>query len=212
MTETEVKLTLNSDGYRAVLAAFESQIYDDLDQWNVFFDTESSTLGRSGRNARLRSIASLRAPLKWVVTVKRSGTAKDGIWRRPEIEREITGAAARAILDRPSTFFSHIPSALQEELSDCRTERFVAIADFRTLRRVVQWEGFHLECDESVLPDHSSFFEIEIETENPEKALELMSAKLTELAVSFVPSPMGKFRRLMMLPKEQRASKVFSSD
>jgi uncharacterized protein YjbK len=212
MVETEVKLTISSDGYRTVVEAFQSALYDDIDQWNIFFDTPTGSLRSSSQSARLRSIASLRSPVKWVVTAKRSGRCQDGIWQRPEIEAEIPAASARAILNRPSTFLQHVPQNIQDELATSCNEQFVVIGDFRTFRRVIQFETFHLECDETVLPDHTTFFEIEIETEDPGAALRLISAKLTEFGVAFEPSPTGKLERLMSVPEGNRTTMAFSGN
>jgi uncharacterized protein YjbK len=212
MTEVEVKLTLESSGYRTLLQHFQSDIHDDLDQWNIFFDTPSGGLRASKQSARIRSIASLREPLKWIATVKRSGTCKDGIWRRPEIEAEISAAAARTIVSRPSTFYQNIPQILQTELAPFRDEPFVVMGDFRTFRRVIPFENLHLECDESILPDHTSFFEIEIEHANPEEAKAKISSKLNALGISFHPSQMGKLERLRSLPADGRFTMPFRND
>jgi uncharacterized protein YjbK len=212
LMETELRLTIDRAGYRALLTHFESSIYDDLHQWNIFFDTSTQSVAWGGMTLRLRSVASLLAPVQWVATVKRSGEVQGGVWRRPEIEATIPAASARAVLNRPSTLFAHLPAEFQEELAPFKSERFEVVGDFRNFRRVIPFDGLHLECDESVLPDHSAFWEIEIETEDTDRARDAITAKLAELEIEWAPSPKGKFRRLLGLPREQRKSMPFSMD
>jgi adenylate cyclase class IV len=209
MTEKELKLTIDAAGYRTLLEHFQKDILDDLDQWSIFFDTTNGTCLRSRLALRLRSIASLRGPLKWFATVKRPGFVHGGVWVRPEIEAELPADSARAILLRPSLFYQKAPPEIQQQIAQAKDEQFVVVADFRMLRRIVLYEGLHLECDESVLPDGTVFHEIECETEEPERAKSIIKAKLRELGIAFEASITGKFGRLRELPAEKRQSRPF---
>jgi hypothetical protein len=63
-------------------------------------------------------------------------------------------------------------------LAPFRGERLAVAGDFRTGRRVIALAGFPRECDESGIPDRSAFWEIEVETEDPDAAREAVTAKL----------------------------------
>jgi hypothetical protein len=76
-------------------------------------------------------------------------------------------------------------------------------------RRVVLYEGLHLECDESVLPDGTVFYEVECETEEPDRAKLIVKAKLRELGIRFQYTIAGKFARLRALPAAHRCSRPF---
>ncbi len=65
----------------------------------------------------------------------------------------------------------------------------------RNTRWVFTYRGFDLELDCTQYPDGSSGWELEVETDRPSEALPLVSALLSELAISFRPSTKGKFAR-----------------
>jgi uncharacterized protein YjbK len=207
--EVELKLTIDARGYRTVLAGFKDSIADDIDQWDIFLDTPDHKLEHSQRNIRLRSAASLRHPTKWRLTVKAVGTARDGIWSRREVEEEITDDAARTIIFSPSLLYWNSPPRIQKEIETFKDDEIIVIGDFRTFRRVIAFNELHLECDETVFPNHTSLFEIECEHSDCDLAKQKIEAKLKELGVEFVPSPTGKLERLMELPEAGRHSRKF---
>jgi uncharacterized protein YjbK len=208
--EVELKLTLDEAGYKKVLAHFKDDIVDELDQWNIFFDTfPENLLRKSGRIARLRSVKSSKGRIKWFICTKAPGTKVDGVWSRPEIETQIDEANAQAILSRPTDFYHLLPPSFQKEFESVEKEKFHVIGDFRNIRRIIPFECLTIEADESTLPNGSVFYELEIEDPDAKAAKVKIESKLVSLGVSFVNSPRGKAGRLMELPEEQRLSRKF---
>lgn len=211
MTETEIKLTLSEGDYWKVVNYFKSEMIDEIDQTNYFFDTAENTLRSNRIAARMRSIKSLHHPFKWVFTVKKSGKSWNGIVSRPEIEEDIPEEETKQIFQHPSKLCSHVPPAIKNELKDFSTLKYLIIGDFRTIRRVLPFHGFHIEADENFLPNGDKYFEIEVETEKPDEDKLILEQKLNEIGAKYTNSPYGKFARLIMLPESQRFSQKYST-
>jgi adenylate cyclase class IV len=207
--EVELKLTIDETGYWTLVNHFKSSVTSELDQWNIFYETPDRALRSPLRVARLRSITT-NGQIQWVFTVKDSGTVADGVWFRPEIEGEITPDHAQAILDAPSTLFQHVPDVIQKTLEDCKSKPFQVIGDFRSIRRLIPYQGIVIEADESILPNGTKFYELEIESENATEVVPAMHNLLSSLGIAFENSKDGKYEHLMELPQDQRFSREFS--
>jgi uncharacterized protein YjbK len=207
--EVELKLTIDARGYHTLLTHFKDSIADDVDQWNIFLDTSDHKLEQRRQTVRLRSAASPRHPTKWALTIKHQGVARDAIWLHREIEEEITAEAARAIVFCPPLLYQNSPPGIQKEIEAIKDDEVMVSGDYRTFRRIVTFDGLHLECDETVFPNQTSFFELECEHGDCKLAKERIEEVLRELGVVFVPSLMGKLERLMELPEAGKRSKKF---
>ena len=206
MTEIEIKLTLEESDYRKVIDHFKGSLKETLDQWNIFFDTPTLQIRKGRSNLRIRRILSDKNPERWFVTCKQGGTMKNGVAMKPEYETEISRELAKDLLTQPSDFFSKLPSKIQNPLSFAKDGDFHVIGDFRTIRRVIPFEGFKIEADESFLPDSSKFYEIEVESDKPEIAKSKIEQKLHEIGAGYKNSVISKMGRLMSLPNDQRFS------
>ena len=98
MTEVEVKLTISEEDYLKTIEHFKSFHKDTLDQWNIFFDNENHDLRNANRVLRLRSIKEGDEPTKWVITIKKPGSFKNGVAIRPEKEYQIPAEIAQDII------------------------------------------------------------------------------------------------------------------
>lgn len=207
MTEIEIKLTLDESNYRKVIDNLKGSIKETLDQWNIFFDTPSLTLRKGKSNLRIRRILSDKSPEKWFITCKQGGILKDGVAIKPEYETEVTSDLAKYLLTLPSDFFNKLPAQIQEPISFAKDGDFHIIGDFRTIRRVIPYQGIKIEADESFLPDSTKFYEIEVESDKPEEAKPIIEQKLNEVGAKFHNSKMSKMARLMSLPDNLRFTK-----
>lgn len=210
MAEVEIKLGLEESEYRTIIDDLKDAMADELDQWNIFFDTKELTGRRNGMTIRLRQVKSLHADPKWYFTVKGGGTFIKGVATRPETECEISVDLAQKIMETPSQLFNNVPKIIQAELEHCKEARFSIVGDMRTIRRVIPYHGMVLECDEMMLPNGDRFYEIEIENDDPEASMKKIKDKLASLNIEVRPSPSGKIGRLMRLPSDKRFSMVFS--
>lgn len=210
MTEVEIKLGLDQAEYETVINHFKDVMADELEQWNIFFDTAELKGRKNGMTIRLRRVKSLHAETKWYFTVKGGGSYISGVATRPETECEISEALAQTIMDEPSKLFSNVPVIIQEEIKHCKSEKFCIVGDMTTIRRVIPYDGMILECDELMLPNGEKHYEIEIENDDPTSSMNKIRHKLNSLNINVRPSPAGKIGRLMRLPAEQRFSMTFS--
>ena len=96
-------------------------------------------------------------------------------------------------------------------MKDCADwKNFEIVGDFVNYRRLLSFENLIVEADETVLPNRSIFFEIEIESEDTQAAKQKIEQKMRELRISFVNSNVVKLDRLLKLKPELRCSRVFS--
>lgn len=131
---------------------------------------------------------------------------KNGVARKAEYETEISTELGKYLLTQPSDLFNKLPSQIQQPISFAQNGDFHIIGDFRTIRRVIPFEGLKIEADESFLPDSSKFFEIEVESDTPEIAKVKIEEKLNEIGAKYSNSVRSKMGRLMSLPEEKRFS------
>ncbi|KAK8898919.1 hypothetical protein M9Y10_001211 [Tritrichomonas musculus] len=207
MTEIEIKLSLSESDYGKVIDHFKSSLKETLDQWNIFFDTSSFDLIKTKSNLRLRRILSDKSPEKWFLTCKQGGKMVNGVALKPEYETEITPELGKYLITAPPDLFSKLPAKIQEPISFAKDWKFQIIGDFRTVRRVIPFEGTKIEADESFLPNSTKFYEIEVESEHPEELKPKIEQKLNEIGAKFTNSSKGKMRRLLELPDNLRFSR-----
>lgn len=208
MTKQEVELWLavNEDGYRKVVEHLKDSLHDELDQWNVFFNAKSES--QVPATIRLRNEKSKLEGSKWFFTVKERGVYKEGVMARPETECAIPESDADTLLQHPEKLLKVVPNVICEILEPYGCRDFVIIGDMRTIRRVIIYEGLHLECDETMFPDGSKYFVIEVE-DKCEEAKEKLTKLLDSLSISYTFATTGKLRLLMNIPQEKRLSREF---
>ena len=213
MTEVEVKLTISEEDYLKTIEHFKSFHKDTLDQWNIFFETADKKLYQNRCHLRLRRILSEISPERWVFTLKSPSQFSDGVCIQGEIEFDVEKRVVSEILKDPSQLYKNLPEELQKDLEFASTSQFQIKGDFRSVRRVILWEGLKIEADESFLPDGTKFHELEVESEKPFEAKAQLQRELDTIAVQYTDSNIGKLGRLMCLPPEKRFSrKIYSID
>lgn len=193
MVEIELKLLLEDDEYEKVIKHFASEIENEIEQWNVFF----APIGEEARNTfRLRSETSPTKPIKWIFTVKVHGVIVDGVATNDEIEEEVSAEAAAQILAEPWTLFDRLPDRVRNEMKSVAGNGFYVVGDFRNTRRVIPYQGYKLECDESTLPTGFKYYEIEVETPDQVGARKMIKDLFEKLNMPVKVSSMGKYARL----------------
>lgn len=201
MTEIEVKLTINEEGYRDLISSLSMNITGILRQNNIFFETKDNKLTR---NARLRSIKTAEMPTRWVFTSKGPGKMVNGIAERSEIEEDITAENAEKMLSDTKNLYKYLPPTLQEVLEPTKDSEFVILGNFLSIRRVIPYDSIVIEADECLLPNNEKYYEIEVESTNPEEAKTKIVTLLKQLGAKFENSKKSKFAKLLAVEKENR--------
>ena len=207
MTEIELKLTLDESGYRTFIDHMKTSLHDTLDQWNIYFETAPTKLNLYDANLRLRRIISNLNGTKYFLTSKVGGRIRNGVSVIPEYEVEISEALAKKLIKVPKDFFSLLPKEIQNPLQEAKDLTFSIDGDMRTIRRVILFNELTIEADETFLPNSSTFYELEIETQDPENARSIILEELQTIGVTSSPSRYSKRGRLMSLPPESRFSR-----
>ena len=147
----------------------------------------------------------------WFITLKRPGVFKDGVASRPEKEKEISSELAQELIAHPSQIIDNVPKKIKKYLKDCTEwKNFEIVGDFINYRRVLSFENLIVEADETIFPNLSTVYEIEIETDDTQSAKQKIEQKMRELRISFVNSDVVKLARLLKLKPESRCSRSFS--
>ena len=210
MTETEVKIALDDVGYAKFLEYFESSVETVQHQWNIFFDNENHDLRNANRVLRLRSIKEGDEPTKWVITIKKPGSFKNGVAIRPEKEYQIPAEIAQDIIAHPVDIMKKLPKRAKKNLKDFQSLEFTIIGDFITERRIVSYDGLMIEADETTLPNKQVLYELEIENNDPVMVKQKIDQKLKDIRISYKLSKISKLGVLLKLPIGLRCSREFS--
>lgn len=203
--EVEVTINVTEDGYRRFMTGMETYFADDLDQWNIFFNTKDGRLINSGKRARVRMIIPKIAKPEYTICVKTApleDSITDGIAVRREIEAEITKEEIETIIDNPSLYYQLAPQIIKDELAGFENDIFDFVVDFRSQRRVYQLGDFKIEADECTLPSGEKFFQLELESDRPKEAKEALISKLKELEIPYEEAKYGKFQILVRMIKQ----------
>ncbi|PSS13899.1 Triphosphate tunel metalloenzyme 3 like [Actinidia chinensis var. chinensis] len=190
--EVEVKLRLpDSAAHRSVLSLLSPFHRCTLRQHNSFFDGASAEL--SSRRAVLR-LRFYDDDAKCVVSLKAKALLVDGVSRVEEDEEEMDPIAGRQCVADASRLCgveSRIMARVREEFG-VGEGGFVFLGGFGNVRSVYDWRGLKLEVDETMF-DFGTCYEIECESEEPEKTKEMIEGFLKENGIEYSYSEASKF-------------------
>ncbi|GAB2213338.1 hypothetical protein Droror1_Dr00021367 [Drosera rotundifolia] len=191
--EIEVKLRLPTPAAHASLTALLApSLLATHHQNNLFFDTASSHL------LSRRSVLRLRFynPDRCVVSLKGKAVIKHGVSRVEEDEEEIELDVGRQIIHDPNQIWGVENRVLERvrgrEFGVGEGERWVCLGGFENVRRVYRWNGLRLEVDETGF-EFGTLYEVECESEDPERAKGLIEGFLREKGIGYDYSVMSKF-------------------
>lgn len=196
--EVEIKLALpGADMHAKVLKAFGPHRRTHYKQQNFFFDTPDSAISRSRRALRVRLFDNDKA----VLTIKGRMEMKDGIARATEVEDELDVALAKQSVETPQNLLSCGSPSLQALQKEVSLEGLLCLGTFKNNRTVFDWEGHVVEVDETIYsatdscPTEDTFYEIELETEEPEKVKQLLTSFLDDHDIKYKDNNTTKFKR-----------------
>ncbi|XP_010467163.1 PREDICTED: triphosphate tunel metalloenzyme 3-like [Camelina sativa] len=198
--EVEVKLLLLTAAAHLRLTTLLTPFHlKTLHQRNIFFDTPKNDLSLRRAVLRLRFLQNSAAvsapPPRCIVSLKAKPTLANGISRVEEDEEEIDYGVGKECVDSPdklSAVGSRVLKRVQEEYGCKDFLGFVCLGGFENVRNVYEWRGVKLEVDETKYA-FGKCFEIECETEEPERVKTMIEEFLTENKIEFSNSDMTKF-------------------
>ncbi|XP_010496025.1 PREDICTED: triphosphate tunel metalloenzyme 3-like [Camelina sativa] len=198
--EVEVKLRLLTAAAHLRLTTLLTPFHlKTLHQRNIFFDTPKNDLSLRRAVLRLRFLQNAAAvsapPPRCIVSLKAKPTLANEISRVEEDEEEINyGVGKECVdsLDKLSAVGSRVLKRVQEEYGFKDFLGFVCLGGFENVRNVYEWRGVKLKVDETKYA-FGKCFEIECETEEPERVKTMIEEFLTENKIEFSNSDMTKF-------------------
>lgn len=188
MTEVEIKLRLPSHASHQRVAQLMGPPKAVYAQENYFFD---------GVNDELKKQQTLRVRFyntdqKAVITVKGRQALVGGVGRATEEEEDIDPALAREALRDPSKLMGAGSALIDNLLKQHNITELKCLGGFKNNRTVMDWSDHVIELDET-LYEWGTVYEIELETDEPEKIQQKLEDFLKEHNVPFTYSGRTKF-------------------
>lgn len=199
--EIEIKLQLpDAAAHAKTLEVLAPHRKASFEQTNYFFDSPDGKMSANRKTLRVRFYKS-DAPDKAVLTVKGRQEMRDGVGRATEVEDELDLELARRATNEPSHLLKSQTKYLQEIKSEVGLTELVCLGNFKNNRSVFEWEGLEVEVDETIYsptashPEEGRFYEIELETDEPETFKPKLEALLREHNIPFNDGVTTKFAR-----------------
>lgn len=196
--EVEIKLQLpDKAAHEKVLSLLAPSQKAKYAQRNYFFDSPDGRVSKFRRTLRVRFFDDDKA----VLTIKGRQEMKDGVGRATEVEDDLPLDFAKKCLNDPSLLLTSNSQHLQQIKSDAHLEELTLLGGFKNNRSVFEWEGYTLEVDETIYsptdscPTEDTFYEIELETDDPEAIKGKLGEFLKNNGVSYEFSTTTKFGR-----------------
>lgn len=158
-------------------------------QENVFFD------GSDGELSGARAVLRLRfydGDSRCVVSLKGKAVIVDGISRVEEVEEDVDPALGRACVAETWRLAALECGIVKRVLAEYGCKGFVCLGGFRNVRGVFDWRGLKIELDETHY-DFGTCYEIECESDDPERVKKVLEDFLGENGVPFSYSVKSKF-------------------
>ncbi|KAK9706235.1 hypothetical protein RND81_07G112700 [Saponaria officinalis] len=194
--EVEVKLRLpDSKAHQSLsnlLSPFHKQTHF---QHNVFFDGAASELSSRRAVLHLRFYGEdSETAERCVVSLKAKAALVDGVSRVEEDEEDIDPYWGREICADPNRIASVESRILKRVTQEFGSDivGYVCLGGFKNVRGVYEWNGLKLEVDETLF-DFGILYEVECESDEPDKAKELIEELLTRNGIPYSYSKMSKF-------------------
>lgn len=188
MTEVEIKLRLPSKAAHARVAELMGPSKAFYAQENYFFDGVRVEL----KKAQTLRIRFYNTDEKAVVTIKGRQALVGGVGRATEVEEDIDVVLAREALRDPSKLLTTGSDMINDLLKLHNITELKCLGGFKNDRTVFAWCGQTIELDETKY-EWGTVYEIELETDEPEKIQQKLEDFLKEGGVSFTYSGRTKF-------------------
>lgn len=190
--EIEIKLRLEGRAQYDKLCREMGTPADGWEQINHYFRSEDGRIPGEEGVIRIRLERG-----KAVFTVK-LGSLKEGLASAQEYEEDWQGPLEQ--MPPPSTAMWDAGHAGLQALEQRSGRRFplVWVGTMINQRRLYRTaEGLCMEVDASRYPDGEEDYEVEVETDHPERDRGFLEALLDRLDILYVPQPATKYQRFL---------------
>lgn len=193
-----MKLRLqDSTAHQSLSSLLSPFLFQTHFQHNLFFDSAASELSSRRAVLRLRFYGEDPATAKrCVVCLKSKAVIVDGVSTVGEDEQELDPSVGRAILSDPnligSTEGCRVLERVRGEFGVKEGSGYVCLGGFKNVRGVHDWNGLRLELDESLF-EFGTLYEVECESDEPQKAKEMIEGLLKDNGISYSYSKTSKF-------------------
>ena len=195
--ERELKLALEDPSALDRLLAALPEPSEVVEQTNRYFVDPDGLLQRARLMVRVREErdVSTGALLRVILTLKERARVVDGYFEAQEHEAPLDPASWDPIRRGEASLLDLDTDAL----APLRSLPLVGVlegARMTNVRHRVSLDGFCLEVDRTTFPGDRVEAEVEVETDQPERARALLLGVARDAGVELRPQSMGKFTRL----------------
>lgn len=197
--EVELKYLLGSDADLEMLAQSLPGFQADLKQQNIYLDVRGKLRAR-GCLCRIRLENG-----NGEVTLKVAGEIKDGVSSATEYSESLTSEALKQVESNDFIGALRGMKCLDKLESICG-EPLTALEEWgriRNLRRCFRWDqDWVVELDRAIFPDGTIRRELEVETDDPRGAREVIDGILRDLQISWQEAHESKSCQLFRILEE----------
>ena len=192
MREQELKWKLSSvDDYQRVCRNLPGFI-KEIQQTNVYLDTHDRHLMQHSTMLRLR-----QEDIRSLVTVKSRSSHEEGYFVADEWERDLETWESDLILDT-GTLPGDIEGILRQMIADIPTPVTVQkLGELSNTRRIHHLDGLVIEVDCTQITHQLRDFEIEIETDAPDRARAYLEKFCAQYDIHTTPQTLTKYERFL---------------
>ena len=192
--ELELKYALTNHEDVVRLAASLGEPHAVFEQSNIYFDTAGRALHRQGAMLRVREVEG-----RAVVTLKNEATLKDGYLQCREREAQLAADVWESIRSGALSLENAQGVPIQEAMGLLEEDaQLVILGTMKNVRRVYRLStGFTLELDQTRMPDGRVDGELEVETDEPERAREEIESLLARYDIPWRHQEKTKYARFL---------------
>lgn len=185
--EKEIKLVLGMDEHELLSDYFSkySTFLKELKQRNIYLDSSDRQLTSKSEMFRIRVTEQTIQ-----ITHKYDLDSQDGFFqcsqREKEFERVPFADITELVTNLPlEDFYPHLPSSLE------------VIGEMENRRMVYLWKNFTIELDTTKMPDSTTEFELECETETPDRFQAVIKEVFDEIGITMKFQTQTKYARFL---------------
>ena len=193
--EVETKLTVSKEDFESLIHQ-HGDLQDCVNQLNVYFDQDHQ-LSRNASTFRIRLFGENRHPVMTLkVPIRAERNDLDETRRALEVEKELDRHATEHP-PRDLDIARDLPSEFQGVLSEFEVSCLERLGSMRTWRHLVRLaDDLVVEADRVRLPGGQEFYEVEFESDSPERHQAALDM-IRDLAPSSSPSECSKYERFV---------------
>jgi uncharacterized protein YjbK len=196
--EVEVKLALADPADLDRLLSGLPAALEIVDQANHYYGDAAGLLGRDRIMVRIREERTDTGEARFLATVKRRTARSGGVFASEEREALIEPGVWRGVVEGHLAVEDlEAPPLVWLRTAFPGLGPLLLVGTAANTRHRVRWGAWVLEVDRTRFPDGFIDAEVEVETAEPEAALQAVGQLLDAHGIRWMPQTAGKYRRFM---------------